>query len=277
MSLLDRAGLWVHHSLPARLLGRAAHSLARSEQRWLSRLLVLAAVRAYRPDLSEAAQSDPTTYQSFNAFFTRALKAGARPLEEASVLCPADGLLCASGAIQDGHALQAKGLPYQVAELLDDVELAGRFDGGWQHTIYLAPRDYHRVHCPLDGQWLRWAYVPGRLFSVQPFTVARIPRLFARNERLVAIIEDQQGRLAALVMVAAVLVSGIESAELGAIDRKGGRQRGSFDHPRPLRAGDEFGRFNYGSTVILLLDRRFGAPRPALLGSRLRVGMALHD
>jgi len=243
--------------LPHRLLSWGARQLAYSDRPWLKQWLIDTVTRRFDVDLSEAAKSDPVAYPTFNAFFTRALKPEARtpdPNPDA-LLMPADGRISQRGAIQDGRIFQAKGRSFTAAELLGDADAARPYQGGVFATVYLAPRDYHRVHMPWTGRLLETVHVPGRLFSVGPSAVRQVPRLFARNERLVCHFETDFGPMA-VVMVGALLVSGVETVWSGEeipayghrIQRKDWRNENIH-----LQRFEEMARFNYGSTVIVLL------------------------
>lgn len=247
----------LQYLLPHRLLSRLARAAARWRWRpWKDGLIGLA-VRRFEVDLSEAEQSDPRAYPHFNAFFTRALKAGARvpDPDPRALLMPADGRISQLGRIREGRIFQAKGREFSSAELLGEDAAAAPYAGGSFATLYLSPRDYHRVHMPWSGTLIRTVHLPGRLFTVAPGAVARIPRLFARNERLVCHFETSFGPMC-VVLVGALLVSGVETVWAG-------EQIPPYAR-RPLRrdwrgAGvnlsrfAEMGRFNYGSTVIVLL------------------------
>lgn len=246
----------LQYLLPHRLLSALARSLARSRWKPLKRLLIDQVRQRFSVNLEEAAETDPEAYPSFNAFFTRALKPDARPQpEDPDMLSlPADGKLSQQGRIEQGRIFQAKGHSYTAGELLGDEARARPFEGGHFVNIYLSPRDYHRVHMPWAGTLTDTLHVPGRLFSVAPWAVEAIPRLFARNERLVCHFESDFGPMA-IVMVGALLVSGVETVW-------GGEEIPPYAaRPRPrdwrtrkltLQRGDEMARFNYGSTVILL-------------------------
>ena len=252
-----RVPVLLQYALPHRLLSR----LVRWGTRWTWRpwknRLIAAVVRNYGVDMSEAEQADPLAYPSFNAFFTRALRAGARraPDDARAIACPADGRISQIGAIRDGRMLQAKGREFSVADLLADAALASLYTSGSFVTVYLSPRDYHRVHAPLAGTLRETVHIPGRLFSVAPAAVADVPRLFARNERLVCHFDGEHGPFA-IVLVGAMLVSGIETVWSGVevppyargIVRRDWRSRGIR-----LERFAELGRFNMGSTVIVLL------------------------
>ena len=249
------------HVLPHRLLSSLARRLAYSENPRTSRWLIDTVTRRFGVDLSEAEQSDPRAYPSFNAFFTRALREGVRmPDPDArALLMPADGRISQAGAIgsgeEAGRIFQAKGQSFTAAELLADAEYAERFHGGSFATVYLSPRDYHRVHMPWTGTLLETVHVPGRLFSVGPAAVAHVPRLFARNERLVCHFETGFGPMA-VVLVGAMLVSGVETVWSGVEIPQYGKSVRTVDYRGQgitLERFAEMARFNYGSTVIVLL------------------------
>ena len=275
-----RPAVLLQYALPHRLLSR----LVRWGTRWTfapwKDFLIRRVVRAYRVDLAEAAEPDPRRYAHFNAFFTRALKPGARPqpADPLAVACPADGRISQSGTIEAGRLLQAKGRRFDVAGLLGDAAAAAEYDGGSFLTVYLSPRDYHRVHMPVAGELLATTHVPGRLFSVAPFAVEAIPDLFARNERLVCRFRHPDGPFT-VVLVGAMLVSGIETTWGGvevppyasAIDRRDYAGRGI-----ELARGAELGRFDMGSTVIVLLSRGLGRVADGLAPqSHVRVGESI--
>ena len=271
--------------LPHRLLSSLARRLAYSTNPSIKQWLIDTVTRKFGVDLSEAAEPDPRAYPSFNAFFTRALKPGARIADPdpSALLMPADGHISQCGDIVpdgrgDGRIFQAKGQSYTAAELLGDAEAARPFADGLFATVYLSPRDYHRVHMPWTGTLRETVHVPGRLFSVGTAAVAKVPRLFARNERLVCHFDTEFGPTAS-VMVGALLVSGVETVWSGVeipayadrISRKDYRGKGIV-----LERFAEMARFNYGSTVIVLLpkgaamlDPSLKADMPVRLGQRL--------
>ena len=270
----------LQYLLPHRALSRVVRAATRWTWRPWKNFLIGRVVHTYGVDMAEAEQPDPFAYRHFNAFFTRALKPGARPCAagDATVLCPADGRISQCGRIADGRALQAKGRGFSVAELLADAATAQAYRDGCFATVYLSPRDYHRVHMPLDGELIETRHVPGRLFSVAPRPVAEIPNLFARNERLVCHFAGAHGPFA-VVLVGAMLVSGISTVWNGPVVppyaahvvRGDWRGRGVR-----LARGAELGRFEMGSTVILLLpaghamlDSRLGPEMPVRVGQRL--------
>lgn len=246
----------VQYLLPHRLLSGLALRVARSEIPWLKRAIIHAVVARFNVDLDEAADPDPEHYPSFRAFFTRALAPGARTPDPNphAVLQPADGRVSQCGLIEDGRIVQAKGHDYSVAELLGDSPLAEAYRGGRFINVYLSPRDYHRVHMPWAGTLVETLHVPGRLFSVSPGTVNDVPRLFARNERLVCHFETDFGPMC-LVMVGALLVSGVETVWNGVnIPEYASRPKRTDFRGRSVTLDRfaEMARFNYGSTVIVL-------------------------
>ena len=266
--------------LPHRALSTAARALAYSRMPWVKQWLIDTVTRKFGVNLSEAAEPDPTAYPTFNAFFTRELKPGARVADgdPRSLLMPADGRISQCGAIQDGRIFQAKGQSFTAAELLGDADAAAPFNQGLFATVYLSPKDYHRVHMPWTGRLRETVHVPGRLFSVGPAAVRNVPRLFARNERLVCHFDTDFGPMA-LVMVGALLVSGVETVWSGVEIPRYGDMVTTKDYRGADITLDRFAemaRFNYGSTVIVLLPPgvaqlapELGAQLPVRLGQRL--------
>jgi phosphatidylserine decarboxylase len=274
---------YLTYLLPHRMLSSLARKLAYSSSPGTKQWLIDTVTRKFGVDLSEAAQPDATAYPTFNAFFTRALKPGARvpDADPRALLMPADGRISQCGPIVDGRIFQAKGRSFTAAELLGDAEAAKPFENGVFATVYLSPKDYHRVHMPWTGTLRETVHVPGRLFSVGTAAVATVPRLFARNERLVCHFDTSFGPMAS-VMVGALLVSGVETVWSGveipdygdAITRKDWRGKGIV-----LERFAEMARFNYGSTVIVLLPPGVAELSPELqaetavkLGQRLATG-----
>ncbi|GAB3331149.1 archaetidylserine decarboxylase [Marilutibacter aestuarii] len=269
------------HALPHRLLSSMARSLAYSDNVRTKQWLIDTVTRRFGVDLSEAAQADPTAYPTFNSFFTRALKPGARVADPdpRAFLMPADGRISQCGAIEgDGRIFQAKGQSFTAAELLGDAALAAPFHGGVFATVYLSPRDYHRVHMPWTGTLRETVHVPGRLFSVGPDAVRRVPRLFARNERLACLFDTDFGPMAS-VMVGALLVSGVETVWSGEeIPEYGDRitRKDYRGEAIRLQRFEEMARFNYGSTVIVLLPPGVATLAPGLQAeSAVRLGQRL--
>lgn len=251
------ATVLAQYLLPKQMLTRAAGALAGWRGGSATTWLIERFIARYGVNMAEAADPDITAYKTFNDFFTRALKPGLRPqpAEPEIFSCPVDGAISQLGAIRQGQLFQAKGHSYSAAALLADEELGHSFHNGSFSTIYLAPHDYHRVHMPCTGRLRSWAYVPGRLFSVNPSTARAVPGLFARNERMVALFDTQFGPLA-LVMVGAIIVGGIETVWNGRLTPPHRRDVAPtyYQPMRPLllERGAELGRFHMGSTVILL-------------------------
>ncbi len=272
---MQRLFVLLQYLLPQRLLTSAAGALARGEV--LAGLLIRLFIRRYGVDMSEALDPDPSSYRNFNEFFTRELKPGARPLagEAGAVLCPADGAVSELGAIDGERLLQAKGRHFELRDLLGgDGELARALGGGRFVTIYLSPRDYHRVHMPLQGRLLQTRHIPGKLFSVNEASTALIPGLFSRNERLVSVFEGEYGRFA-VVMVGAMIVAGIRAVwdETGREGRLRAPVQDFADRGPTLAAGAEMGCFELGSTVILLFPPGAMEFEPGLApGDSVRMG-----
>ena len=240
--------------LMTRLAGRWANAHA---GRWTT-ATIRWFIQHYRVNMDEAAEPDPSAYPTFNAFFTRALRSGARPLAPATLTCPVDGTISQLGAIKDGSIFQAKGHSYTATALLGgDASLAAIFTDGSFATLYLSPRDYHRIHMPCDGRLLRMVHVPGSLFSVNPTTARNVPGLFARNERVVCLFETAFGPMV-LVLVGATIVGSMATVWHGQVNPPRTGQLRQWDYADPsirLRQGEEMGRFQLGSTVIVLLPR----------------------
>jgi phosphatidylserine decarboxylase len=251
----------LQYILPHRFLSRIVYQATRWEWTPWKNFLIREIVKRYDVDMSQAAQPDPFAYQHFNAFFTRKLKADARRADPdpLAIVSPADGRISQSGRIREGRIFQAKGQEYTAAELLGDEAAALPFRNGSFVTIYLSPRDYHRVHMPLKGELTGTTHVPGRIFSVAPFAVEAIPRLFARNERLVCHFEGEHGPFVS-VMVGAILVSSVATVWDGlAIPPYASdiRRHDCRDRHVKLDRFAEMARFNMGSTVILLLPEGY--------------------
>ena len=269
----------LQYLLPHRFLSGLAYRLAHSRFPPLKAWLIRLAVAKFRIDVDEAAEPRLDAYASFNAFFTRALKPGARvpDPDPDTLLQPADGIMSQCGRIEAGRIFQAKGQSFTAAELLGDEAMAAPYADGQFANIYLSPRDYHRVHMPWGGRLVETLHVPGRLFSVAPWAVRAIPRLFARNERLVCHFDTDFGPMC-MVMVGALLVSGVETVWNGVNIPPYGRQTWRLDF-RPegpeLERFGEMARFNYGSTVIVLFPKgaveldAIASESPTRLGRRL--------
>ncbi len=256
---LDKIKIAAQYAMPKHLISRLVGKLAAAEAGPLTTMLIKLFIKQYKIDMSEAEHSQAESYKTFNEFFTRPLKAGVRPLETAENILthPVDGAISQLGDIVDGQLIQAKGHNFSLQTLLGgDESDSAPFMGGKFATIYLAPKDYHRIHMPVDGTLKRMIYVPGDLFSVNPLTAQNVPNLFARNERVVAIFDTELGPLA-MVLVGATIVASIETVWAGTVTPPAGKDIFSWDYPATgntavhLKKGEEMGRFKLGSTVIL--------------------------
>lgn len=252
----DSLFILVQHLLPQHLLSRCAGKLADCKLTAIKNPFIRWFVSRYQVDMSQAEETEPTAYPSFNAFFTRALKQDARPLpfDDTLIVSPADGTISQLGAVEEGRLLQAKGRDFCVKTLLGgDLALAEEFQGGNFATIYLSPRDYHRVHMPMAGILREMIYVPGKLFSVNQLTSQRVNNLFTRNERAVCIFDTDAGPMA-LVLVGAMIVAGIETVWSGQVaPAPHGLMHNDYTQHSPpvqIARGAEMGRFKLGSTVI---------------------------
>jgi phosphatidylserine decarboxylase len=257
----DRAFIGLQHCLPKHLLTRVIYALARSKGSTIRNLILKIFLRGYRVNLSEAVEPDPFAYPSFNAFFTRALRKDARPIasDPDAIVSPVDGTVSQAGPIREDLLLQAKGHDYSLLELLaGDAEAANAYRNGSFTCIYLAPYNYHRIHMPIAGRARNSTYVPGALFSVNAATARALPGLFARNERLICEFDTALGRVA-VILVGALFVGSIETVHLGEVNPPPRRQlapiRLDVGNGREFARGDELGRFNMGSTVVLLFER----------------------
>lgn len=258
-SLLDYAKAWPSYLLPHHALSRIMHAITRSKIHWWKTAFIRWFVNQFKVDMSLALEPSLDSYPNFNAFFTRALRTDARPIaaDKNLLACPVDGAVSQLGKIKNGRIFQAKGRDYSLLELLgNDSGKARLFEDGNFATLYLSPRDYHRIHIPCDGRLTAMSHIPGRLFSVSPATARAVPRLFARNERVVAYFDTDIGSLA-MVMVGAIFVASIETVWTGEVTPPTGQKIRHWDYDsedpaHQFRKGDEIGRFNMGSTVILL-------------------------
>ncbi len=279
----ERLFILSQHLIPHHLLSRLIGCAAECRAAWFKNRLIGWFAKQYQVDMSEAQVEDLNAYEHFNAFFTRALKDGARPLDNTpgAVLCPADGAISQLGRIEHGRVFQAKGHSYSVTELLGgDSERAAAFMGGDFATVYLSPKDYHRVHMPLAGTLREMIYVPGRLFSVNQTTAENVPELFARNERVVCLFDTERGPMA-VVLVGAMIVASIETVWAGLItppkrELKTVRYDEAARGPISLEKGAELGRFKLGSTAIVLFGpeqvkwaEELGANSPVRMGQLL--------
>jgi phosphatidylserine decarboxylase len=275
-----RAGafVWMQHLLPQHGLSRAVLWATRVRSPWFKNSLIRGFLKIFAVDMREAAETDPYRYATFNEFFTRELRSGTRPIAagEDQIACPVDGRVSECGAITGDSLLQAKGRHYTLPDLLAGQPWAARFAGGSFATIYLAPFNYHRIHMPVDGRLLDTVYVPGRLFSVNDTTAQRVPRLFARNERVLTLFDGGFGAFS-VVLVGALNVGSIATVWAGDITPATRRVVTRIPSPDiALAKGAELGRFNMGSTVILLFESHRAAWDPALSrGSVVRLGEPL--
>ncbi|MCF3126832.1 archaetidylserine decarboxylase [Acinetobacter soli] len=261
--------------VPQHQLSRVVGKLAESENLLVKTAVIQAFKSKYGIDLSIAQQADALKYKSFNEFFTRALKDGVRVIDNAqdSIVSPADGAISQIGSIDDGEVFQAKGQSFSVEKLIGDPQLAQPFKHGQFATVYLSPRDYHRVHMPLTGRLTETLYIPGELFSVNQVTAENIPGLFARNERMVCLFDTELGRMA-VVLVGAMIVAGIETVVTGKVKPTGRLELNH--HDVVLEKGDELGRFYLGSTAIVLFEKdkmawesQFKANSVVVMGEKL--------
>jgi len=267
--------------VPQHLLSRVMGALAQLRHPlWLKDWVIGRFIRHFGVDMTEALEPDHTRYTCFNDFFTRPLREGSRPLDTADIVCPADGAISQLGEIANGLLFQAKGRYFAAEDLLGgDQAHAAQFHGGQFATIYLSPKDYHRVHMPVAGRLTGTCYIPGKLFSVNGATAENVDRLFARNERLVCYFDTERGPVA-MVLVGAMVVAGIETVWAGQVAPPPKRPVAvDFEHlPEPvaLARGAEMGRFKLGSTVILLFpegvmhfDPRYQAGTATRMGEGL--------
>jgi len=255
----DRFAVLPQYLIPKQALTLIAGKLAGAEAGGLTTSVIRWFVGRYGVNMAEAANPDIASYASFNEFFTRPLRDGARPLAAADFICPVDGAISQFGAIERDQIFQAKGHSYSTAALVGgDRELAARFENGSFATLYLSPRDYHRIHMPCDGRLIRMIHVPGALFSVNPTTARGVPGLFARNERVVCVFDSPHGPFV-LTLVGATIVGSMATVWHGVVNplRPGHLREWSYaDQQIVLRQGDEMGRFQLGSTVVMLFPKR---------------------
>ncbi len=277
----DRLAVLPQYLLPKQALTVLAGKLAGLQGGGLTTAVIRWFVARYGVDMAEAANSDVTAYASFNEFFTRPLRTGARPLAEAAFLCPVDGAISQFGAIERDQIYQAKGHRYSTTALVGgDAALAARFENGSFATLYLSPRDYHRIHMPCAGRLARMIYVPGELFSVNPVTARGVPGLFARNERVVCVFESASGPFV-LVLVGATIVGSMATVWHGVVNppRPGRIVDSRYDEERiELARGEEMGRFLLGSTVVMLFPQGVLDFNPAWVpGGAIRMGEAMGE
>ncbi len=275
----DRFAVLPQYALPKRALTTLAGKFASAPLGGLTTWVIRRFVARYNVNMAEAANPDIASYASFNDFFTRALKPGARPLAHADLICPVDGTISQFGAIEKDQVFQAKGHTYSTTALVGgDAVAAARFDNGHFATLYLSPRDYHRIHMPCAGELTRMVHVPGELFSVNPTTARGVPGLFARNERVVCFFESAQGPFV-LVLVGATIVGSMATVWHGQVNppRTGTLRQWDYTPGQvKLQQGDEMGRFLLGSTVVMLFpngplqfNAQWTATRPIQLGEHM--------
>ena len=266
------------YALPHHAISRVVYKLTRIESSMVTPAIKIFS-RAFGVDLDQAKNPDPASYASFNEFFTREIKSELRPIADSMIVSPVDGTVSQAGAIKQGRIFQAKGQDYTVQELLACTdEEAERFSGGQFATIYLSPKDYHRMHMPFKGDLCEQVHIPGRLFSVAPHTVKTVSRIFARNERVVANFDTEFGRMV-MVLVGAINVAAIETVWDGLVTPPKGKKisRKSYQSGEVvLDKGEEMGRFNMGSTVIIVMESQTPAFSSDLQeGLTLKMGQAI--
>jgi len=255
--IIERILAGFQYILPQHFLSRIVYALMRCEITWVKNVLIKLISRIAGINYAEALSPDPADYVSFNAWFTRALKPDARSFDQnpLAFLSPCDGKISETGSLNESRILQAKGKHYTVQDLLAGDPVCSQLTDGYFSTIYLSPKDYHRIHMPLSGRLQRMIHVPGRLFSVAPYTARQVPRLFARNERVICVFDTDVGPLV-MVLVGAMLVSSTETVWAGEITPNKNKDVSIINYLEEtvsLAKGDEMGRFNMGSTVILLM------------------------
>jgi phosphatidylserine decarboxylase len=273
-----RLFVWLQYVLPQHALSRLVLAATRVRMPWFKNLLTRGFLRLFSVDMSEATETDPYRYGSFNEFFTRTLRAEARPIDAdpEKIASPVDGMVSECGAIDNDRLLQAKGRQYTLDELLARQPWARSFEGGSFATLYLAPYNYHRIHMAVRGTLRDTVYVPGRLFSVNSATARHVPRLFARNERVLTLFDTEFGQFA-VVMVGALNVGSMATVWAGDITPAADRVVTRIPCPAvTLDKGAELGRFNMGSTVILLFEPKRAEWHPLLrAGSVVQLGQAI--
>ncbi len=276
----DRFAVLLQYALPKQRLTMLAGRIARMRGGAMTTRLIRWFVARYGVDMSEAADPDIASYASFNDFFTRPLKSGARPLAAADFVCPVDGAISQLGAIEDRHMVQAKGHRFTTTDLVGgDASLADRFRHGSFANLYLSPRDYHRLHMPCAGRLVRMIHVPGSLFSVNPVTARGVPDLFARNERVVCVFDSPEHGPFVMVLIGATIVGSMATVWHGVVDptRAGTPADRSYANESViLEKGEEMGRFLLGSTIVMLFrkgaimfDESWVPERPVRLGERM--------
>lgn len=272
---MSRLKVLPQYLMPKGALTRLAGRYASKPRGAMTTATIRRFIARYGVNMAEAAEPNISAYATFNDFFTRALKPGARPLADAPLICPVDGTVSQVGRIDGDQVFQAKGQRFSTTALVGgDAQLAARFRDGLFANLYLSPRDYHRVHMPADGRLLRMVHVPGTLFSVNPTTARGVPGLFARNERVVCVFENDTLGTWVLVLVGATIVGSMATVWHGGISRKGPVREWHYAPGQvTLKQGDEMGRFLLGSTVVMLFEKSELQFNPAWQpGGAIRMG-----
>ena len=280
----DRFDVLPQYLFPKQALTAFAGFVASRKRGWVTTEIIRRFVAKYQVNMAEALDSDIASYLTFNDFFTRALKPGARPLAAADLICPVDGAISQFGSIEHDQIFQAKGHRYSTTALVGgDAALAAQFQNGSFATLYLSPKDYHRIHMPAEGHLTRMIHVPGDLFSVNPTTARGVPGLFARNERVVCVFESAQGPFV-LILVGATIVGSMATVWHGVVNAPRGKVVRDWHYPTEpspavvLKKGEEMGRFLLGSTVVMLFPKgplRFNPDWTP--GRSIRLGEAMAD
>lgn len=281
MSFTDQLKVLSQYLFPQHGVSIAAGKLAEVKISWIKNQFIRQFAKAYGIDMSNAIEPELTKYPTFNAFFTRAIDLKSRPIDsKTNAMCsPVDGAISQFGEITQGRIVQAKKHHYTTSELLGgDEDKAAQFNEGQFCTIYLAPKDYHRIHMPCDGKLTAMTHVPGKLFSVNPLTANNVPNLFARNERVISYFDTEFGPLA-MVAVGATIVGSVETVWHGTVTPPSSKIIQSWDYsdkPVTIKKGDEMGRFKLGSTVILLMQKsNWQWPESIQPGTDIRLGSQL--
>jgi len=266
---------FLQYLLPQHLLSKLMFRFARIENVWIKDTFTRWFINKHQVNLAEAERDGISDYAHFNDFFTRALKPQARPISESPIISPVDGVVSQAGQIKDSRILQAKGHHFSLSQLLSGESIE-KIENGYFATIYLSPKDYHRIHMPIDGKLVSMRYVPGNLFSVNHKTVNKVYGVFARNERLVCLFDTIYGRVAC-ILVGAIFVGSMETSWQGQVTPPYGKVVKVYDYIEKefeLFKGDELGRFNMGSTVIMLLPENATALK-LQSGQELKMGQSV--
>ena len=259
VSLWDKLVTFPQYLIPQHVLSLVMYRVTRCEVVWFKNLIISTIIKQYRVNMAEAAEMNLDYYSSFNAFFTRLLRNGVRPISESDIVSPVDGVVSQVGLVTSGQIVQAKGQEYSVLALLGgDDAVTSEFVGGQFATIYLSPKDYHRIHMPVTGTLRKMRYIPGKLFSVSPRTARVVPDLFARNERVAITFDTDFGPIV-MVLVGAIFVGSMETIWAGQITPSYGKviQQWTYNGEQAItiEKGQEMGRFNMGSTVVMLVSK----------------------